>query len=205
MGNMIKRFTGNNQADQSMVQQPPLIQYGQPGAPMQQQQQQQQPSAQYGPPGVPMQQQMPPRYGQPASQMSPGYGQPVSQMPPGYGQSYPNVPPMPRNAGASPMSSSYESDMHLSSMVGLPPADVAQLRAEFYNYANPYGIIDRDGFRKLYVASLLNKTWQVIEREAETAFRNFDTNQTGGLDFHEYMMACARMTKGNPQSSMYHY
>jgi hypothetical protein len=197
----MQRFRGNNQADQSMVQQPPMVQYGPPRVPMQQQP----PPAQYGPPGAPMQQQMPPRYGPPVSQIPPGYGPPVSQMPPGYGQSYSNAPPMSSYAGPSPMASSYESDMYLSSITGLSPPDIGQLRMEFHNYANPNGIIDRNGFRKLYVASLLNKTWDMVEREAETAFRNFDVNQSGGLDFNEYMIACARMLRGNSQSSMYPY
>lgn len=192
MGSVMQRFKGGNQADQSVVQQPPQIQYGQPGAPMQQQQQM---PAQYGQPGVPMQQQMPPRYGPPGG-----------QIPPGYGQSYPNAPPMQRYGSSAPIPpSSYENDAYLASMTGISPTDVGQLRMEFYNYANPRGIIDRDGFRKLYVASLLNKTWDMIEREAETAFRTFDVNQTGGLDFNEYMAACGRMLKGHHQPSMYPY
>ena len=194
----MKRFRGGNQADQSMAQQPQIGQYPPPppGTPIQQSPM----PIQYRPPGVPMQQAMPPRYGSPFGQASSGYGPTLGQASPGYGQFYPNVPPSAHFLGAS-----QESDVYLSSMAGLSPTDVTQLRMEFNNYANPYGIIDRDGFRKLYVASLLNKTWDMIEREAETAFRNFDVNQTGGLDFHEYMTACARMLRGPGQSSGYPY
>lgn len=127
-------------------------------------------------------QQMPVRFAQPVV--------PMQQQ--GYRPAYPMGPP-PFH-GQAP-GSSYENDMLLSNLSGLSPTDIAHLRHEFYNYANPIGVIDRDGFRKLYIASLVNKTWEEINHEAEMAFRNFDINQTGGLDFNEYISACSRMLR----------
>ncbi|CAF2970943.1 unnamed protein product [Rotaria sp. Silwood2] len=90
----------------------------------------------------------------------------------------------------------YENDIFLSSLTGWSIQDIERLRQEFLNYANLYGVIDRDGFRKLYIASLLNTTWQGVELNTEAAFRSFDVNQTGALDFNEYIMACLRMIRG---------
>ena len=80
-------------------------------------------------------------------------------------------------------------------MTGWHPSDIDRLRWEFIGYANPYGVIDRDGFRKLFIAALANKSWNEIEHESEAAFRMFDANRTGALDFNEYMTACARMMR----------
>ncbi|CAF3466649.1 unnamed protein product [Rotaria socialis] len=115
---------------------------------------------------------------------------------------YPNAPGMPRypmpSSGVS-ASSSYEQDLFLANLTGWPIDDIERLRREFFSYTNPLGVIDREGFRKLYIASLLNMTWDAVERDSEIAFRNFDLNQTGGLDFNEYIMACSRMTRdANP-------
>jgi hypothetical protein len=127
-----------------------------------------------------------------------------------YRPSYPSAPFMPRYPVSSPLSlptaqnqgSSYENDAFLSNLTGWSLQDIERLRHEFLSYTNAYGVIDRDGFRKLYVASLLNMTWEALERDAEAAFRNFDINQTGGLDFNEYITACSRMTREvNPQLS----
>jgi Ca2+-binding EF-hand superfamily protein len=85
--------------------------------------------------------------------------------------------------------SPYE-DMYLSNVTGLSPTDIARLRVEFYNYANPYGIIDYNSFLKLYIASLFNMEWDTIDRDAERTFRNFDVNATGEIDFNEYIFAC---------------
>ncbi|CAF3404788.1 unnamed protein product [Rotaria sp. Silwood1] len=90
----------------------------------------------------------------------------------------------------------YENDIYLSNITGWSIQDIERLREEFLNYANRYGIIDRDGFRKLYIASLLNTTWPGIEFNTETAFRYFDANQIGALDFNEYVKACSRMARG---------
>ncbi len=203
----MKRSSGKNQPDQSMVQYQQSPQYrAQAGFPMQQQM-----PSQYGPQsGIPMQPPMPPQYGPQSGipmqpQMPSRYGSPFGQVPFGYGQSYPNVPPMPRQGGPPGMPSSFDGDVYLANLAGISPTDVEYLRMEFYNYTNSSGIIDRTGFQKLYVASLLNKTWDALEREAETAFRVFDVNQTGGLDFSEYMIACARMLRGSSQPFMYSY
>jgi hypothetical protein len=210
MGSVLNRFKGNKQNDQSMMQQEQPVQYGPqtaqfaPGAPQTQQQQQ---LTQYGavvPPMQQQQQQQQRQYGPGVPQMQ-QQGPPIRQIPPGYAASYSNGPSVPYYSGRPPMPSSYEDDMHISSVFGIPPSDVGRLRAEFYNYTNPYGEIDREGFEKLYVASLLNKTWNTIQNEAATIFRTFDFNHTGGLDFNEYMAVCARMTGPNPQLSMYSY
>lgn len=131
------------------------------------------PPMQYAPP--PMQMQQPPmQYPPPPMQMQ-------QQAPYGHGQSYQNP------------------NYNLSYTTGLPPDDIERLRREFYTYANPHGSIDRNGFRKLYIASLLNKTWEQIDHDAEIAFRNFDTNQTGLVDFDEYCASCARLSSENFQ------
>lgn len=139
--------------------------------------------------GMMPQQQFMPQAPQPAF---PAQGPPPMRPPypsgPGSQMQPPSMPP--------PMdSSSFENDMFLASLTGWSLDDIQRLRHEFYAYANQLGVIDRDGFRKLYIASLLNMTWDTIERDAEMAFRNFDLNHTGGLDFHEYITACARMSR----------
>ncbi|CAF1334981.1 unnamed protein product [Rotaria magnacalcarata] len=159
---------------------------------------------------------MPPQQGVPYGQIlqQPQYlpqGQTFLQPPPQYRPTglpiqpqstirppYPNPPGMPRYpmppSGPS-ASSSYEHDLFLANLTGWSVDDVERLRREFFSYANPRGVIDREGFRKLFIASLLNMTWDAVERDSEIAFRNFDTNQTGGLDFNEYITACSRMTR----------
>jgi hypothetical protein len=128
----------------------------------------------------------------------------------GYRPAYPSGPSMPQYPVSPPLSlptghdtaSYYENDSFLANLTGWSVQDIERLRHEFLNYANPLGVIDRDGFRKLYIASLLNMTWEAIEHDAEAAFRNFDINQTGGLDFNEYITACSRMSRDiNPQFS----
>ena len=149
--------------------------------------------------------QAPPQYfQQPAMQQSAPQYRPVmpspQQVP--YRPSYPSGPSMPRYAplpfsapvGYDP-AMSYENDAFLANLTGWSPQDIDRLRREFSSYANPMGVIDREGFRKIYVASLLNMTWDAVEHEAEAAFRNFDINQTGFLDFNEYITACSRMSR----------
>lgn len=89
----------------------------------------------------------------------------------------------------------YENDSLLANLTGWSLQDIERLRHEFMTYANPSGVIDRIGFMKLYVASVLNMTWEALESQAEAAFRNFDVNQTGALDFNEFVTACSRMTR----------
>jgi Ca2+-binding EF-hand superfamily protein len=110
---------------------------------------------------------------------------------------------MPRYSVPAPLSlptghdhaSYFENDAFLANLTGWSTQDIERLRHEYLTYANSYGVIDREGFRKLYVASLLNMTWEAVERDAEAAFRNFDINQTGALDFNEYITACSRMAR----------
>ena len=90
---------------------------------------------------------------------------------------------------------SYQNDALLASLTGWSIQDIERLRHEFTAYANSNGVIDRIAFMKLYVASLLNMSWEVLESKAEAAFRNFDVNQTGSLDFNEFVTACSRMTR----------
>ena len=132
----------------------------------------------------------------PARYPPPGPQPPMQQPGPGYQPPYPMGQQPPYRGPAPNPASSYGNDVLLSNLSGLSPADIAHLRHEFYNYANALGVIDRDGFRKLYIASLVNKTWEEINHEAEMAFRNFDINQTGGLGFNEYISACSRMLRG---------
>ncbi|CAF1002142.1 unnamed protein product [Rotaria sordida] len=102
-------------------------------------------------------------------------------------------------ASISPINTSqpiYENDSFLSNLTGWSVEDIKRLREEFINYTNQYGLVDRDGFRRLFVASLLNTTWQGLELNTEAVFRYFDLNQSGALDFNEYIMACLRMTNG---------
>ncbi|CAF4694391.1 unnamed protein product [Rotaria sp. Silwood1] len=148
---------------------------------------------QYRPQTFPAQPQMFP----PQSQMFPPQSQ-TNVRPP-----YPSGSTMPRPPGPSPYSSPnnvnplalYENDMLLASLTGWTIDDIERLRQEFIGYSNPMGVIDREGFRKLYVASLLNMSWQNVELDSEMAFRNFDVNQTGSLDFNEYITACSRMSR----------
>jgi hypothetical protein len=83
----------------------------------------------------------------------------------------------------------------ISNLTGWSVQEIERLRQEFLSYTNHYGVIDREGFRKLYLASLLNMTWEALERDSEAAFRNFDINLTGFLDFNEYITACSRMSR----------
>ena len=201
---------------QAVVQQQPMVQAqtgvpGQPGmqqAPMYMQPPQQaayvqQPQyAAQQPQYAPQQPQYAPQ--QPAAQYRPavaGYPQ-VQQQAPAYRPSFPGGPFMPRYNSPSTFSlphgqnqSSYENDAFLSNLTGWSTQDIERLRHEFLSYTNNNGVIDREGFRKLYVASLLNMTWEALERDAEAAFRNFDINQTGVLDFNEYITACSRMSR----------
>lgn len=208
MGNMMKRNPGGAPMNpqqggmyapyqqQPMVQQQPMMQ------PMMQQQQQQPVFAQQPPPQM-MQQ---PAMGQQPNQYRPSlYPAP----PQSYRPSYPSGPGMPRypapsaTLGLPPGQTSgsyYENDAFLSNLTGWSVQDIERLRHEYQSYSNQYGVIDREGFRKLYIASLLNMTWEAIERDAEAAFRNFDINQTGTLDFNEYITACSRMTRETQQS-----
>jgi hypothetical protein len=96
----------------------------------------------------------------------------------------------------------YENNMMLLNLTGWSLADIERLRHEFTLYTNNFGVIDHDGFRKLYIASLVNMPWDSIERESESAFRTFDLNQKGSLDFDEYINVCMRMIqKANSHSS----
>lgn len=146
-----------------------------------------------------------PQFAQQPGMQPPGYfQQPVMQppqaSPPQYRPSMPfstaRFPPsslsLPRGQDAS---MSYENDAFLSNLTGWSVQDIERLRQEFHVYANQMGVIDRDGFRKLYIASLLNMTWDAVEHDSEAAFRNFDINQTGFLDFNEYITACSRMSR----------
>lgn len=145
----------------------------------------------------------------PPQQIPVRYPQPVAPMPPQMSQGYRPTVPMgmniPQYPGPPPSVANYDNDTMLANLSGLPPSSIARLRYEFNNYTNPFGVIDREGFRRLYIASLLNKTWEEINHEAEMAFRNFDINQTGSLDFNEYISACSRMlrTGGNFAYPMY--
>ena len=162
---------------------------------------------------VQYQQQIPPQYmpQQPIQQPYPPYmpQQPMQQPSP-----FGNATQMP-NYFASPPSAMFPNNqnssiqannMTISGATGIPLPEVERFRYEFSNYANQNGVIDRDGFRKLFIASLLNMTWQDIERESEATFRRFDINQSGVLDFNEYMQACSRMILGgNQQPPMNQY
>ncbi|CAF0913941.1 unnamed protein product [Rotaria sordida] len=181
---------------QGSVQAPPQSGFGYAGVPqpMPQQQQFMPPQQQFMPP----QQQFMPQ--QPA-QYRPQMGPPPQQL--NVRPSFPSGPTTPQQSVPSSLSLptgqnpliSYQNDMLLANLTGWTIADIERLRTEFTIYANPFGVIDREGFRKLYIASLLNMTWDALVRDAEIAFRNFDLNQTGTLDFHEYITACSRMTR----------
>lgn len=158
-----------------------------------------QPVAAQAPQYVPVQpapQLRPMTYAQPQPSMAsyqPGYPSPPSLAP-----RYPPPPvssPLPLSLPYGQNQNTYENDAFLSNLTGWSIPEIERLRHEFMSYANSYGVIDREGFRKLYVASLLNMTWQALERDSEAAFRNFDVNQTGALDFNEYITACARMAR----------
>ena len=212
MGNVMKRNQGAVQAapQQGAIyapyQQQPMVQQQQPMVQQQQPMMQQPTVVQQQP--VYMQQPSPtyvqqPQYApqQPVPQFRPAaYPQP-QQAPfrpsfPGgsFGPRYPSSSsPLSLPTGQNP--SSYENDAFLSNLTGWSIADIERLRHEYMSYTNAMGVIDREGFRKLYVASLLNMTWEAVERDAEAAFRNFDINQTGVLDFNEYITACSRMSR----------
>lgn len=135
------------------------------------------------------------------------------QQPPGYFQQPPPQPPPPQFRPSMPFppsrfppsslslprgqdaAMSFENDAFLSNLTGWSVQDIERLRQEFNVYSNQMGVIDREGFRKLYIASLLNMTWEAVEHDSEAAFRNFDINQTGFLDFNEYITACSRMSR----------
>jgi hypothetical protein len=210
MGNMMRRDQGAVQAapQQGMMYAPQQRQYAQQPVMQPQPQYVQQPAMQPQPQYVqqPMMQpqhqyvQQSPQYlPQQTGQFRPSMSPPQQG---GYQPSYPSGPSMPRYP-TSPLSLShghdpsihFENDEFLANLTGWSPQDIERLRHEFLSYTNSYGVIDRDGFRKLYIASLLNMTWEALEHDAETAFRNFDLNQTGFLDFNEYITACSRMTR----------
>jgi hypothetical protein len=123
-----------------------------------------------------------------------------------YPPSYPNDSLMPNNVRPSAISMPNDQNAFaldnnfLSTLTGWSNQDIERLRGEFQTYANMRGVIDRDGFRKLYIASLLNTTWDAIERNSDVAFRNFDINRTGVLDFNEYIIACSRMSNDSNSS-----
>ena len=159
---------------------------------------QQQPAAQQSPQII-----QPPRHTQSPEHLQQPIKSPVSpqqQVP--YGLTYPNrsvIPHLTSSSFSLPIDCNqllYENDVFLSNYTGWPAEDILRLRYEFLAYANPLGVIDRDGFRKFYIASLLNTTWNALERDAEIVFRNFDANQTGRLDFNEYIITCARLSNG---------
>lgn len=211
MGNTFKKNQGTVQAvpQQGAVyapyqQQQPIVQQ-QPQYVQQQPQMVQQPMVQPQQQPQFVQQPMVPQ--QPAA-----YRSPFAQVQASYHPAFPSAPFMPRYSVPPPLSlptgnspsSYYENDAFLANLTGWSLQDIERLRHEFLAYANSYGVIDREGFRKLYVASLLNMTWEALERDAESAFRNFDINQTGALDFNEYITACSRMARetsaGAPQA-----
>lgn len=174
--------------------------------------QMQQPYRQFAPP--PIQQPIPQYPSPPMQQPGPQFAPPPmqqqqqQQMPYGYGPNYSyggmsSYPSAPSLSYLSDPNQMFYQAARLSNATGLSTDQIERLRREFSTYANPFGVIDRKGFRKLYVASLVNMTWDDIERNAETAFRNFDTNLTGGVDFEEYVTSCARMSGGNPAGFNY--
>jgi hypothetical protein len=191
-----------------MQQQQPMMQQQQPMMQQQQPMMQQQPRfAPQQPQYAPQQPQYAPQQPQYAPQQAGQYRPPGAQQQQPYRPSYPSGPFMPRysvppplSLTSSPHQSTYENDAFLSNLTGWSNEDIERLRHEYLSYANMNGVIDRDGFRKLYIASLLNETWEAVERDAEAAFRNFDINQTGVLDFNEYITACSRMTREVNQS-----
>ncbi|CAF0923460.1 unnamed protein product [Adineta ricciae] len=207
MGNVLKKSQGTVQAvpQQGAVyapfQQQPAVQQ-QPQYVQQQPQMVQQPVIQ---PQIVQQPMMQPQVVQQpmAPQQSAPYRSPFSQAQASYYPAFPSAPFMPRYSVPPPLSlptgnnpaSYYENDAFLANLTGWSVQDIERLRHEFLSYTNSYGVIDREGFRKLYVASLLNMTWEALERDAESAFRNFDINQTGALDFNEYITACSRMAR----------
>lgn len=182
MGNMMKKNQGSVNAAPpgggAYVPYPPQAPYGQ--------------QPQQGLPPQYMQQPSQPRPPMYPPQQSTQFRPPQSGGPPM--SNYSGPPSNPPQMGQGPLSH-YENDIFLSNLTGWSLDDIERLRHEFYNYANSFGVIDREGFLKLYIASLLNMTWDAVARDAEMAFRNFDVNQTGGLDFNEYITACSRMTR----------
>ncbi|CAF0870973.1 unnamed protein product [Adineta ricciae] len=183
------------------VQQQPQPQFAPQPQYMQQPVQYMQQPVQYmqQPQYVQHQQQMPPQYMQQPMQQPSPFGN-ATQMPNYFAPSPSTMAPNDQN------SSIQANNMTIASATGIPLPEIERFRHEFNNYANRNGVIDRDGFRRLFIASLLNTTWQDIERESESTFRRFDVNQSGVLDFNEYMQACSRMILGgNQQPTMNQY
>ncbi|CAF1046687.1 unnamed protein product [Adineta steineri] len=166
MGNMMKKKNGAQVAPMQGGVSPPY----------QQQQQQQQPQYMQQPQYV----QQPQYMQQPQYIQQPQYMQQPAQYPSSY-----------YSGASSPYN---QNSQLLSSLTGWSSPDLQRLQSEFLAYANPNGIVDRSGFRRLYISSLLNTSWENIERNAEATFRSLDINQTGGLDFNEYMIGCTRMS-----------
>jgi hypothetical protein len=141
------------------------------------------------------------QYGQRAVQpQQVPYGVQSQQVPYGYGPSQSSGQFRPRYSGPSGLPNSqnqslYANNAFLTNITGWSPTDIEHLRQEYLMYTNPSGVIDRNGFLKLYVASLLNSTWDMVERDSEAAFRLLDINLSGVLDFNEYVMTCTRMTR----------
>ncbi|CAF2987805.1 unnamed protein product [Rotaria sp. Silwood2] len=131
------------------------------------------------------------------------YPKQQQQQPVQYNSAFVQQQPQATFQGGLPYSSpfitsqtTYGNDIFVSSVTGWSVQDIERLRQDYLNYTNQYGIIDRDGFRKLYIASLLNTSWPGLEHKSEAAFHYFDVNHTGALDFDEFIMAYLRMARG---------
>ena len=183
------------------VQQQPVYQ--------QQPQPQPQPQPQFAP--QPQYVQQPAQYMQQPMQymQQPQYVQHQHRIPSQYMPQQPMQQPYPPYIPQQPMQqpSPFENATQMPNYFASPPSAMFPNNQNSSIQANNQnGVIDRDGFRKLFIASLLNMTWQDIERESEATFRRFDINQSGVLDFNEYMQACSRMILGgNQQPPMNQY